>query len=206
MRYVKIQAASTQIPTNFCRFAALNQRMSRTLKITVMNMSEFEIKTLTPEDWEIYKSARLKSLRDSPDSFGSTYDQESALSDAEWQTRLNLKLRALDALPLVAKMDGQPVGLAWGVIHEPDLGVAHIYQMWVSPALRGKGIATSLLREIKAWAAGRGCEFVALAVTNSNQAAVSLYMSSGFIATGQLEELRSGSAIMVQPMVMKLSS
>jgi ribosomal protein S18 acetylase RimI-like enzyme len=169
-------------------------------------MSEFEIRILTPEDWELYKSARLKSLRDSPDSFGSTYDQEAALSDAEWQSRLDLKLRALDALPLIAEMDGQAVGLAWGLIHKPDLEIAHIYQMWVSPALRGKGIAKTLLREIKAWALGRGCDLMALAVTTSNEAAVSLYRSSGFVATGQLEELRIGSALLVQSMVMELNS
>lgn len=169
-------------------------------------MSEFEIKTLTPENWELYKSARLNSLRDSPDSFGSTYDQEAALSDAEWQSRLDLKLRALDALPLVAEMDGQLVGIAWGLIHKPDLRIAHIYQMWVSPALRGKGIAKSLLSEIKAWAIGRGCDLMALAVTANNEAAVNLYKSSGFVATGQLEKLRVGSALMVQPMVMELNS
>ena len=167
-------------------------------------MSEFKIRILTPEDWGLYKTARLKSLRDSPDSFGSTYDQEAALSDSEWQSRLNLKLRALAALPLVAEMDGQAVGLAWGLIHEPDLEIARIYQMWVSPALRGK--AKTLLREIKAWALGKGCDLIALAVTTSNEAAVSLYSSSGFVATGQLEELRAGSALMVQPMVMELHS
>ncbi|WP_324731393.1 GNAT family N-acetyltransferase [Pseudomonas paeninsulae] len=169
-------------------------------------MSEFEIKILTAKNWELYKSARLSSLRDSPDSFGSTYDQETTLSDAEWQSRLDLKFRDIDALPLVAELDGKPVGVAWGFIHKPDLRIAHIYQMWVSPELRGKGIAKSLLREIEAWAISRGCGLMALAVTTSNEAAVNLYRSFGFIAAGQLEELRIGSERMVQPMVMKLNS
>ena len=169
-------------------------------------MDEFKISVLTPRDWVLYKAVRLKSLRDAPDSFGSTYEQEAVLSDAEWQLRLDLQSRALNALPLIVQMGGLPVGLAWGVIHKPDVATAHIYQMWVSPALRGKGIATSLLRKIKAWAIGQGCHLLALAVTTGNEDAVSLYKSSGFIATGQLEALRVGSTLCVQPMVMKLGS
>ncbi|MCQ4265280.1 hypothetical protein [Stutzerimonas stutzeri] len=78
-------------------------------------MSEFEIKVLTPEKWRLYKFVRLNSLRDSPDSFGSTYDHEVGLSDAQWQSRLDLKLRDIDALPLVAELDGQPAGVALGL-------------------------------------------------------------------------------------------
>ena len=169
-------------------------------------MSEFEIKVLTPEKWRLYKFVRLNSLRDSPDSFGSTYDQEVGLSDAQWQSRLDLKLRDIDALPLVAELDGQPAGVAWGLIDKEDLRTAHIYQMWVPPELRGKGIAKSLLGEIEAWAISRGCGLMALAVTTSNEAAVSFYRSFGFVAAGQPEELRVGSALMAQPMICRLKN
>ncbi|WP_417788021.1 GNAT family N-acetyltransferase [Stutzerimonas xanthomarina] len=169
-------------------------------------MSKFEIKILTPENWELYKLARLNSLRESPDSFGSTHDQEAVLSDSEWQSRLDLKLRDIDALPLVAEMDGQPVGIAWGFIHKPNLQVAHIYQMWISPEFRGKGIAKSLLLKIQAWAIARGCGLMALAVTTSNEAAVNLYRTFGFVAAGPLEELRVDSPLLVQPMVIELNS
>jgi len=171
-----------------------------------LNMSELEIKILTPENWELYKSARLKSLRESPDSFGSIYDQEAVLSDAEWKSRLDLKFRDVDALPLIAEIEGHPVGIAWAFIHKPNLQVAHIYQMWVSPELRGKGIAKSLLHKIKAWALGRGCSLMALGVTTSNEAAVNLYRTFGFVAAGQLEQLRADSPLLVQPMTMELNS
>lgn len=186
--------------------ATRTARMRGALCNTALTMSEFEIKILTPANWELYKSVRLNSLRDTPDSFGSTYDQEITLSDAEWQSRLDLKFRDIDALPLVAELDGQPIGVAWGLIHKPDLRIAHIYQMWVSPELRGKGIAKSVLREIEAWAISRGCDLMALAVTTSNEAAVNLYKTFGFINAGQLEELIIGSELMVQPMIFKLNS
>ncbi|CAM0558053.1 GNAT family N-acetyltransferase [Vreelandella titanicae] len=169
-------------------------------------MSDVKSRVLTPQDWQLYKLARLNSLEDAPDSFGSTYEQEVTLSDTEWQTRLDLKWRGLDALPLIAELEGQAVGLAWGVIHEPDTKMAHIYQMWVSPALRGKGIAKSLLYEISTWAVNKGCECIKLAVTTSNEAAVGFYTSSGYLPTGPLEALRVGSALMVQPMVKRLGN
>lgn len=169
-------------------------------------MSEFEIKVLTPENWELYKTVRLSSLKESPDSFGSIYDQESVLSDAEWRSRLDLKFRDIDALPLIAELNGQSVGIAWGFIHKPNFQVAHIYQMWVSPELRGRGIAKLLLLKIKEWALGRGCNLMALGVTTSNEAAVNLYKLFGFVAAGPLEELRADSPLSVQPMTIELNS
>lgn len=169
-------------------------------------MSDVKIRVLSPQDWQLYKSVRLTSLEESPDSFGATCEQEVTLSDTEWQTRLDLKLRGLNALPLMAELAGQAVGLAWGVIHQPDSQTAHIYQMWVSPSQRGKGIATSLLSEITAWAFNKSCERIQLVVTTNNDAAVSLYNSSGYLPMGSLEELRSGSALLVQPMVKRLDN
>ena len=168
-------------------------------------MSDVKSRVLTPQDWQLYKLARLNSLEDAPDSFGSTYEQEVTLSDTEWQTRLDLKWRGLDALPLIAELESQAVGLAWGVIHEPDTKIAHIYQMWVSPALRGKGIARSLLDEISTWALDKGCACIKLAVTTSNKAAIGFYTLSGYLPAGSLEELRVGSTLMVQPMVKRLA-
>jgi len=167
-------------------------------------MNKLQIKALTTGDWSLYKSVRLESLLDSPDSFGSTYEQESALSDADWQSRLDLKTRGLAAFPLVAEQGGRALGLAWGVIHGPEVEIAHIYQMWVSPAARGKGIAKALLSEIRTWALDNGCECLALDVTTSNEAAVCLYRSSGFMAMGPPVPLRRDSFLMMQPMEMAL--
>lgn len=44
-----------------------------------------------------------------------------------------------------------------------------------------------------------------LAVTTTNDAAFRLYSAYGFTAVGQQEELRSGSALMVQPMMLNLN-
>jgi len=169
-------------------------------------MSKIDIKIPGPQDWQLYKDIRLTSLEDSPDAFGSTFTREAAFPDSEWQSRLDPDARAANALPLIALTDGSAVGLAWGLIHAPDLHSTHVYQMWVSPAQRGKGIGKLLLNEIVSWALSRGSERLALSVTTNNDAAVGLYLSYGFAPSGPLEELRPGSALTVQPMTMELRS
>lgn len=167
-------------------------------------MSEPQIRVITPGDWQLYKSIRLKSLLDSPDSFGSTYAREVLLTDAEWRARLEFSARIIDAMPLIAELNEEPVALAWGSIHQNSANVAHIYQMWVRPESRGKGIAKALLSQIVQWADNNGCAEVALAVTTINESAMHLYVKSGFEPSGVTEELREGSELKVQRLLLKL--
>lgn len=167
-------------------------------------MSRFEIRELTPTDWISYKTVRLNSLRDSPDAFGATYEREAAISDSEWQKRLSPKPGVNISYPLVAEIDSRPVGLASAVIWDEDPDVAHIYQMWVLPDVRGMGIAGTLLERISAWAESRRCSLLKLSVTTVNDAAVKLYQRAGFKPAGPLEPLREGSALQTQPMARKL--
>lgn len=167
-------------------------------------MSQFKLRVLAPENWAEYKSLRLNALKESPDSFGSTYEREAAFSDVEWIERLRANFEGMISLPLVAEIDGDLVGLAWGVIHHSDEKLAHIYQMWVSPEARGKGIAMSFLNELKIWALSNSCTSIELAVTTNNDAAVGLYKICGFKADGVKKQLRAGSELLTQQMVMVL--
>lgn len=167
-------------------------------------MSTFKLRVLVPENWAEYKLLRLSALKESPDSFGSTYEKELAFSDVEWIERLRANFNGMISLPLVAELDGNLVGLAWGVIHHSDKKVAHIYQMWVSPEARGNGIAMSFLNELKMWALSNGCTSIELEVTTNNDTAVGLYKIFGFQAEGVEKELRAGSRLLTQRMVMAL--
>ena len=167
-------------------------------------MSSLTIRTLNQDDWRLYKALRLRSLHDSPDSFGSSYESEAAYPDEEWMSRLDPQGRAHNALPLVAELDGQASGLAWGLIHEPESRTAHVYQMWVAPEARGLGIGHALLNHIIAWAEEAQLDRVVLSVTTTNPAAVALYLSSGFIPQGELQALKPDSELFTQMMVKDL--
>jgi len=167
-------------------------------------MSNIKIKVLMQSEWEIYKSLRLASLQDSPDSFGSTFEREETFTEEEWKSRINRVSEPLHVLPLFAEIDGAPVGLASGVVHAFEPDCAHVYQMWVSPDCRGHGIARALLSQIELWAKKNNLSTLSLAVTITNMEAVDLYTSSGFSPSGGPEPLREGSLLVVQPMVLQL--
>lgn len=167
-------------------------------------MSSININVLTAADWEIYKSIRLASLKESPDSFGSTYESEVDFSVHEWKSRIAPDKDPHKVLPLIAVYEGLPAGLAFAVIHDSGSGSANIYQMWVTPECRKIGLARALLNRITSWAKNSNLKSLLLYVTTTNTEAVSLYKSYGFLPIGVTEPLRDGSLLEVQPMELKL--
>ena len=167
-------------------------------------MSTVNISVITKDDWSVYKSLRLRSLQESPDSFGSTYENELYFSDEEWLSRLNVVGRERNVLPLIAEVNGNPSGVAWALVHDVDTKTAYVYQMWVAPEARGTGIGRALLKHIITWAESASLDRVTLAVTTTNSAALGLYESLGFVPHGDVEALRLGSVLNVQPMILQL--
>jgi len=163
-------------------------------------MSQYKIIELSTSDWSEYKSIRLNSLQDSPDSFGSTYEIEAAFTMEQWKSRLSVSPVTHDSLALAAVADKSFIGLVSCVIHTSDSKSAHLYQMWVSPNYRGMGVGTALIDRAKKWAASSGVRKLLLSVTTVNAEAFSLYQSIGFHPVGDLEPLREGSSLQSQPM------
>ena len=163
-------------------------------------MAAIIIRQLTEQDWSEYKTLRLASLQDAPDSFGSTFEKEQLFNEATWRARLT-PAAVTAQLPLIACLDGRGVGLAFGVQHKRCDNTAHVYQMWVTNSARGQGIGKQLLQKILDWAAQLNIAEVNLQVMVDNAAAITLYQRLGFQARPELEPLRDGSKIMVQAMV-----
>ena len=168
-------------------------------------MNKCEVRVLTIDDWGKYKEIRLSSLQDSPDSFGSTYVKEAQFSDDTWRSILDFSGRIKSALPLVVEQDNTPIGLAWGVKHGPNDDGAHLYQMWISPLVRGCGIGRLLIGKIMSWAKENSVNAILLEVTTSNVVAMNFYQSFGFKVYGEANALREGSKLLVQPMKLALT-
>jgi hypothetical protein len=47
-----------------------------------------KIRILKQEDWKIWKSFRLEALKNSPENFGSSYEEELNWSDLDFQSAL----------------------------------------------------------------------------------------------------------------------
>jgi ribosomal protein S18 acetylase RimI-like enzyme len=162
------------------------------------------IHRFAPHEWRSYRELRLRALADSPDAFGSTLELESVRPDAEWARQLEDGARSPSDLPLVARLDDETIGLAWGRIQATEPAVAYLFQVWVAPEHRGRGVARMLLDAVVAWAQEAGPRYLALEVTCGDSAAVRLYTRAGFSPSGDPRPLRPGSPLMTQPMRLAL--
>lgn len=158
------------------------------------------IRAFSEAEWPVYRDLRLRALGDSPDAFCSTFVAESARADAQWQARLASGVESALDLPLVAISEGRAAGLAWVKIERAPLQVAEVFQMWVAPEARGRGLGSALLGAAVAWAKAQGTAEVHLDVTCGDTAAMRMYLRGGFRPFGGPRPLRPGSALEVQPM------
>jgi GNAT superfamily N-acetyltransferase len=158
------------------------------------------IRTLAADEWRRYRDLRLRALADSPDAFGSTLVAEAGRPDAEWARRLASSADIRVNLPLVAEIRGQLVGLAWGRIDASNPEVAALYQMWVAPPHRDRGVGEKLLEGVIAWAKAQNASSLDLAVTCGDSPARRLYERAGFKPMGSPQPLRPGSTLLAQPM------
>lgn len=162
------------------------------------------IRRLTAPDWQTYRAIRLRALEDSPDAFAATLTEQLARPDAAWADRIALAATSPDEIALIAEREGAPVGLAWAKADASDTAVAELFQVWVAPEVRGKGIATRLLRAAIDWARARGFSTMTLGVTEGDTPAVRLYLREGFRNDGAPIPLRPGSSLLSQAMRLAL--
>jgi RimJ/RimL family protein N-acetyltransferase len=145
-----------------------------------------ELRCLGPDDWELFRGIRLRSLADSPDAFGSTFEREQAFTEADWRRRA--------VGPLYVVLDPAPVSM--GGIFDHD-GVGQVWGMWTDPAHRGRGHARRVLDAVTPHH-----DRVELHVNTANPAARSVYERYGFVGTNQIEPLRPGSDQRMERMVL----
>lgn len=145
----------------------------------------FELRVLGAADALAYRDLRLQALREHPEAFLSSEDEEAGLSLADWQARLAPNAQKLS---LGAFTSQQLVGTATllrgsrsKVKHKAD-----VVAVYVAPVARRSGLGRQLLRGLIAQARQwDGLSHVKLTVTSSNAAAISLYASLGFVVYGR---------------------
>lgn len=153
-----------------------------------------DVQRLRPTQWSAYRELRLAALADAPDAFGNTLERARKCPDGWWRERLE-RAEPDTSHPLGAVLDGVPCALAWAVANPERADAAELFQMWVAPPARRRGVGRRLVDGCIDWAASRGRDTVALDCTLGNAAALRLYRRCGFVMTGESRPLRKGSGI-----------
>ncbi|MBB2892921.1 GNAT family N-acetyltransferase [Flexivirga oryzae] len=141
-------------------------------------MTDITVRALGEEEWQVYRDVRLAALRESPDAFAATAAQEEAFDEELWQARVKRSRR------LVAQDGDQIVGVvSVGRVPEGDDKVSELFGLWVSPDLRGKGVAWKLVDAGVRQAREDRYGFVLYWVGTDNGRAVAFASSYGFRPT-----------------------
>jgi GNAT superfamily N-acetyltransferase len=135
------------------------------------------IRRAETDDWQVCRDIRLRALREEPQAYESSFEDEQHLSDQQWRDRL---ARASTFLAVDhEKVVGTAVGLP------QDDGDMMIVAMYVAADARGRGIAARLIDEIGKVAILRGARRLVLDVADGNASAERSYSRYGFLPTGQ---------------------
>ncbi|STX88286.1 GNAT family N-acetyltransferase [Legionella feeleii] len=134
-----------------------------------------EIRRLTKADWRLWRSIRLSALKDSPDSFCSTFEEEVKWKRSDFQRLLiNNHLIGIFIDEVLASCAGLYLsnsprqnhrGIVWGIYTRPE------YRM--------RGLATLLLQTLISQAKRKVVQLHLTCIVN-NKAAVSFYQKLGF--------------------------
>lgn len=142
-------------------------------------MNEINIRLLTQSDWLSWKTIRLEALKNAPEAFGSSYDEEANQSDEEFKSFLN------GSTIFGTFIGSELVGCA-GFFSLEQMKMKHrgvLCSMYVQPEHRGHGIASRLVEKVIEHAKSRVIQLHVTCVT-TNPTALQLYQKHGFIIYG----------------------
>lgn len=145
------------------------------------------LRELTPNDWPLWREARLAALTEAPYAFKSRVGDWDRGGEARWRARLETPGTYNVIATVDGPMDGRTVGMASGVPQDDD--VCELRSVWVGPEARGLGVGDRLITAVEAWARRSGATTLKLAVIPGNDPAVALYLRNGFLRTEERGEM-----------------
>lgn len=142
-----------------------------------------QIRRLEISDAPVYRELRLRGLREHPDAFTSSFEEENLRPPADTEKRLSA---ASDTVMWGGFIDGALAGVV-GMTRETRLKNRHkatLVAMYVAPEYGGRGLGLALVNTVVQAARAAGVELLILTVTEGNRQAAALYERAGFAAFG----------------------
>jgi GNAT superfamily N-acetyltransferase len=142
-----------------------------------------QIRRLETSDAPVYRELRLRGLREHPDAFTSSFEEENLRPPADTEKRL---AAASDTVMWGGFIEGTLAGVV-GMTRETRLKNRHkatLVAMYVAPEYGGRGLGLALVNTVVQAARAAGVELLVLTVTEGNRQAAALYERAGFAAFG----------------------
>ena len=142
-----------------------------------------QIRRLEVSDAPVYRELRLRGLREHPDAFTSSFEEENLRSSAETEKRL---AATSDTVMWGAFVEGTLAGVV-GMTRETRLKNRHkatLVAMYVAPEYGGQGLGLTLVNTVVQAAKASNIELLVLTVTDTNRQAAALYARAGFASFG----------------------
>jgi GNAT superfamily N-acetyltransferase len=130
-------------------------------------------------DARALRAIRLEALADTPEAYGSTFEESRTWSARRWRKV------ARNWNYYLGECDGVVKGMASGGRNDQHPGTYWLYGMYVSPSERGSGLAPQLVDAVATWAREQGARQLYLHVTMSVARARAFYLKNGFIENGE---------------------
>jgi ribosomal protein S18 acetylase RimI-like enzyme len=134
---------------------------------------------LRQADLPLFKTLRLEGLRQHPDSFGSSVEEEQ-------DSDLSYMIGDKPNVTLGGFVQDALVGIV-ALVVSPKLKQrhkGHVVGVYVASPWRGTGLARALTARLIDEARANGLRLLTLSVTTGNEAARRLYLNAGFIPYG----------------------
>jgi RimJ/RimL family protein N-acetyltransferase len=142
------------------------------------------IRALSPTDASAFQALRLRGLRECPEAFASSYEEELDAPLAELEKRLQPRS---DSAVFGAFKGSDLVALV-GLQRESMAKLAHksfIWGVYVAPEVRGNGVGAQIMGYALRYASEvLETRQINLGVNTKNSAALALYKRLGFVEFG----------------------
>ncbi len=155
-----------------------------------MSTAALSIRLLDPRDAQAYRALRCATLRDHPEAFTSSFEDELQRPPGWAEQRLEANPAKPHDFFLGALRDGVLVGMVGleGRYRTKERHNATVLGMMVAPEARSQGVGAALMQALLARARHMpGLEQLDLTVTEGNRSAQQLYERCGFVIYGVLK-------------------
>jgi GNAT superfamily N-acetyltransferase len=135
---------------------------------------------LHADEWTRLRDIRLKSLLDSPQAFGGTYENEKLFNEQDWRSQFQTLTY------IISSVDGLDAGIMSIENLAGDFGATcWVGGCWSDPNFRGTGLIRAMFNYLDQEAKSRDWLVQGLGVWVDNESAISAYEKLGFVGMGE---------------------